>query len=99
VLSVEPQPLTGDDAERFARRELYNEIRQKSSQEIADAAVGSSKYEGDYERIMKAPTPTPAPAIEAPAGEAPTGEKPAAETPTAEKPKGEAEKTGDQPKQ
>jgi EpsD family peptidyl-prolyl cis-trans isomerase len=99
VLSVEPQPLTGDDAERFARRELYNEIRQKSSQEMADAAVGSSKYEGDYERIMKAPTPTPAPAIEAPAGEAPTGEKPAAETPTAEKPKGEAEKTGDQPKQ
>jgi EpsD family peptidyl-prolyl cis-trans isomerase len=96
VTSIDPQPLTGDEAEQFARRDLFMEIRKKTEREMAEAAVGSAKYEGDYERIMKAPTP--APALETPGGEAQTSEKP--ETPTAgEQPAGEAEKTGDQPKQ
>ncbi len=98
VTSVEDKPLTGDQADGFAKRELINELARKDSQQSLAAALAGAKYEGDYARIMTAPTPaagTPAAETpteaEKPAGEAPTeAEKPVGETPSeAEKPAGE----------
>ncbi len=84
VTSVEDNPLAGDQADGFAKRELMNELARKDSQQSLAAALAAGKYEGDYARIMTAPTPAatiPAAEAEKPAGETPTeGEKPAGET-------------------
>lgn len=82
VTAVEDKPLTGDQAENFARRQIQNDIARKTAQETYDAALAAAKYEGDYERIMKVGAPAvPATGTEQPgaqpAGEAPTAEKPA----------------------
>jgi EpsD family peptidyl-prolyl cis-trans isomerase len=103
VTSVDPKPMTGEEANEFAKREVRAEIGRKSAEEITQAALANAKYEGDYARIMATPTPAPGGANPAAAagGEAPSGaaqpagetEKPAGET---EKPVGETEK--EQPK-
>src|SRR5208283_4873538 len=92
VNSVDPKPMTADEADEFAKREVRTEIGRKSAQLITDAALANAKFEGDFARVMAlsspgaaSPTPgaaSPAPAAggEAPAGAAQTTEKPAGET-------------------
>jgi EpsD family peptidyl-prolyl cis-trans isomerase len=93
VTSVDPKPLTGDEADEFAKREVRAEIGRKSADDISRAALATSKYEGDYARIMTAPTPAPGGAVPPPA---PAGETPAGAPQDTEKPAGETEK--EQPK-
>ncbi|HME86603.1 MAG TPA: EpsD family peptidyl-prolyl cis-trans isomerase [Roseiarcus sp.] len=78
VASVDDKPLTGDEAQQFAKRELRNELAKKSAEDTYAAALASAKYEGDYARIMAASTPAAPASAEAPAAEGQTGKKPAA---------------------
>jgi EpsD family peptidyl-prolyl cis-trans isomerase len=78
VISVDPKPLTGEEADQFAKREVRSEIAKKGAQQITEAALANAKYEGDYARVMALQTPgaaNPAPAAggEPPAGAAPAG--------------------------
>ena len=92
-MSVDQKPLTGDEANEFAKREVRAEIARKSAEEISQAALATAKYEGDYARVMTTPTPAAAPgAAPAAAG----GEAPSGAAQDTEKPAGETEK--DQPK-
>ena len=89
VTSVDQKPLTGDEADNFARREVRVDIGRKGAEEITKAALADTKFEGDYARIMTTATPsapTPAPATE---GATPPGETPTTETPPGESPKEE----------
>lgn len=93
VTSVDDKPLTGDEAQQLGKRELASDLAKKTAEDTSKAAIGSSKFEGDYNRIMTtaaAPAAAPAAAGEtapAPAvGEPPAGEKPADE-PAKEQPK------------
>jgi len=89
VTSVDDKPLTGDEADQFAKRELASELARKTAQDTSSAALASAKFEGDYARIMTAAaTAAPAAGGETPAGEAQTGEKP-----------GEAQKSGEEQKE
>jgi EpsD family peptidyl-prolyl cis-trans isomerase len=92
VTSVDQKPLTADQADQFAKRELRVEIGRKGAEEIGKAALADAKFEGDYVRIMSAAV-TPAPATEGAAtpgaatgteGAAPPGATPATETPAGE---------------
>jgi len=72
VTSVDQKPLTTDQANEFAKREVRVDIGKKSAEEISKAALADAKFEGDYARIMKAATPAaPAPAAEGGAAPAP----------------------------
>jgi EpsD family peptidyl-prolyl cis-trans isomerase len=93
VTSVDPKPLTGDEADEFAKREVRAEIGRKSAEDISRAALATSKYEGDYARVMTTPTPAPGAAAPPPA---PAGETPSGAAQDTEKPAGETEK--EQPK-
>jgi EpsD family peptidyl-prolyl cis-trans isomerase len=95
VISADLKPLTGDEANEFAKREVRSEIARKSSEDISQAALATAKYEGDYARVMTTPTPAPAPGSAAPAA-APGGEAPSGAAQETEKPAGESEK--EQPK-
>jgi hypothetical protein len=84
VTSVDQKPLTGDQANDFARREVRVDIARKGAEEINKAALEDSKFEGDYARIMTAASPgaaKPAPATE---GETPSGAGQTTETPAGE---------------
>jgi len=67
VDAMTPKPLTGDDAQRLARRALLQEMLRKTSADAATAALASATFEGDYARVMQQPaspaatTPTPSP--------------------------------------
>ena len=107
VSSVEPKPMTADEADQFAKREVRTDIGKKDAQQITEAALANAKYEGDYGRIMTAPTPAagaeaPAAGGETPAvgglAPAPGAEAPAGETQTGEKPPGDTGTQKDQPK-
>ncbi len=89
VLSADVTPLTGDQANQFAKREIASELAKKEAQDTSAAALAEAKYEGDYGRIMTAAVPAaPAAGGEAPAGETQNAEKPADEAaPSAEAPK------------
>lgn len=100
VTSVDQKPLTGEQANEFARREVRLDIGRKASEDISKAALADAKFEGDYSRIMT--TASPAPSQSAPAtegetlpGVAPTTEAPAGES-QKETPAGESQK--EQPK-
>jgi hypothetical protein len=95
VTSVDPKPLTSDQANEFAKREVRVDIGRKGAEAISKAALADAKFEGDYARIMTAaatpapatdgaalPGATPAPATEglAPSGATPTTETPGGET-------------------
>ena len=89
VTSVDQKPLTGDQADNFARREVRVDIGRKGAEEITKAALADTKFEGDYARIMTSATPSaPAPAS-ATEGATPPGETPTTETPPGESPKEE----------
>jgi PPIC-type PPIASE domain len=105
VTAVDQKPLSTDQANEFAKRELRVDIGRKGAEAISKAALADAKFEGDYTRIMTA-TP-PAPATPAPAtdgGAAPgalpapgtEGAAPAGALPATETPGGETQK--DQPK-
>jgi EpsD family peptidyl-prolyl cis-trans isomerase len=84
VSSVDPKPMTGDQANEFAKREVRVDIGRKGAEAISKAALADSKFEGDYARIMTtaapgAPAPAPATEGEAPAGAPPTPEPPASD--------------------
>jgi EpsD family peptidyl-prolyl cis-trans isomerase len=91
VNSVDPKPMTGNEADEFAKREVRAEIGRKDAQQISDAALANAKYEGEFARIMTTPTPGTANPASATGGDPPSG---AAQT--TEKPAGETEK--EQPK-
>jgi EpsD family peptidyl-prolyl cis-trans isomerase len=67
VDAMTPKPLTGDDAQRLARRALLQEMLRKTSADAATAALASATFEGDYARVMQQPaspaaaTPAPSP--------------------------------------
>ena len=103
VTSVDQKPMSTDQANEFAKRELRVDIGRKGAEAISKAALADAKFEGDYTRIMTAtlaapaapatdggaaPGAVPAPGTE---GAAPAGALPATETPG-----GETQK--DQPK-
>ena len=91
VTSVDQKPLTGDEANEFAKREVRVDIGRKSAEGISRAALADSKFEGDYARIMTAPAPNagkPAAAEgETSPGAAQTTENPAGESQKEQQPK------------
>jgi EpsD family peptidyl-prolyl cis-trans isomerase len=91
VLSTDERPLTGDDANQFAKRELASDLAKKEDQATSAAALAAATYEGDYARIMAATTPAAPASREAPAGEAqnvaPAGEEQKADEGQKEPPK------------
>jgi EpsD family peptidyl-prolyl cis-trans isomerase len=100
VTSVDQKPLTGDEANNFARREVRVDIGRKDAEQINKAALVDSKFEGDYARIMATPAPAAAPPASATEGATP-GATPTTDTPggaaqTTETPSGETQK--EQPK-
>jgi hypothetical protein len=65
VTSVDAKPMTGDQANEFAKREVRVDIGRKGAEDITKAALADAKFEGDYARVMAAPAPAaanPAPA-------------------------------------
>ena len=69
VVAMTPKPLTGDDAQRLARRALLQELLRTAEADAAKAALASAAFEGDYARIMQSagpagatPSPSPTPA-------------------------------------
>jgi EpsD family peptidyl-prolyl cis-trans isomerase len=96
VTSVDQKPLTGDQANEFAKREVGAELARKSAQEISKTALADSKFEGNYAGIMTAPATNaakPAPAEgETPAGAAPSTAAPAGAAPSTAAPAGESQK-------
>jgi hypothetical protein len=85
VKSVDPKPMTANEADEFAKREVRAEISRKDTQQITDAALANAKYEGEFARIMANPTagaanPAPATGGRPTSGAAQTTQKPAGET-------------------
>jgi EpsD family peptidyl-prolyl cis-trans isomerase len=79
VTSVDPKPMTSDQANEFAKREVRADIGRKGAESITKAALADSKFEGDYARIMTiaapaVPAPAPATDSQPPAGALPTPE-------------------------
>jgi hypothetical protein len=98
VNSAEPKPMTVDEADEFAKREVRTEIGKKSAQVVSDAALASAKFEGDFIRVMALSSPgaaSPTPGAGSPAPTA-GGETPAGAPHATEKPAGETQK--EQPK-
>jgi EpsD family peptidyl-prolyl cis-trans isomerase len=105
VTGVDQKPLSTDQANEFAKRELRVDIGRKGADAISKSALADAKFEGDYVRIMTAAAPaaaTPAPGTDSGAapgatpapgteGAAAPGAAPAIDTPS-----GETQK--DQPK-
>jgi EpsD family peptidyl-prolyl cis-trans isomerase len=92
VTSVDQKPLTGEQADDFARREVRVEIARKGAEQMSKAALADSKFEGDYARIMTTASPAagqPAPATE---NETLPGATPATGTPAGESQKEEPKK-------
>jgi EpsD family peptidyl-prolyl cis-trans isomerase len=60
VTSVDQKPLSTDQANEFAKRELRVDIGRRGAEAISKAAIADTKFEGDYTRIMTAATPAAA---------------------------------------
>jgi len=84
VTSVDQKPLTGEQANEFARREVRLDIGRKASEDISKAALAGAKFEGDYSRIMTTASPTPSQSAPATEGETLPGVAPTPETPAGE---------------
>jgi EpsD family peptidyl-prolyl cis-trans isomerase len=105
VTSVDQKPLTTDQANEFAKRELRVDIGRKGAEAISKSALADAKFEGDYTRIMTATAPAPATPAPGTDGGAAPGATPApgtegaatpGATPATDAPGGETQK--DQPK-
>jgi len=59
VIAADEKPQTGDDARRSARLQMIADLARMMQRQTLDAALASARYEGDYARIMAAPTPPP----------------------------------------
>jgi EpsD family peptidyl-prolyl cis-trans isomerase len=98
VTSVDSKPLTTDQANEFAKRQVRLDIGRQGAEAISKSALADAKFEGDYARIMTAAAP--AVATPAPDGAALPGATPAptaeGAAPAPETPGGEIQK--DQPK-
>ena len=70
VTSVDQKPLTSDQANEFAKREVRVDIGRKGAEEISRAALADAKFEGDYARIMTVATPAARRRAAAPGGSA-----------------------------
>jgi len=57
VTSVDPTPLTTDQANEFAKRQVRLDIGRKGAEAISKSALADAKFEGDYARIMTAAAP------------------------------------------
>ena len=86
VASVEDKPLTGGEAQQFAKRQLASDVARRAADDTSKAAVAETKFEGDYGRIMTTAAVAPAAEGEAAPAEAPSVEKPG-EEPQKEEPK------------
>ena len=86
MTSVEDKPLTGEQAQQLAKRELASDLARKAAEDTSRAAVAAAKFEGDYGRIMTTAAPAPAAEGEAAPAETPSVEKPG-EQPQTEEPK------------
>ncbi len=92
VTSVEDKPLTGEEAQQLGKRELASGLAKKAAENMSKEALGSAKFEGDYNRIMT----TAAAAPPAAAGEAAPAAG-GAEAPAADKPGEEPQKEQSKP--
>ena len=102
VTSVDQKPLSTDQANEFAKRQLRLDIGRKGAEEISKAALADAKFEGDYTRIMTATAPAPAAPSPGTDGGAAAGATPApaaegatalpGATPATEPPGGETQK-------
>ena len=86
VTSVDQKPLTGDQANDFAKREVRVDIGRKGAEQINKAALADSKFEGDYARIMTATAPAATPPAPATEGATQTPETPGGAAQTTETP-------------
>jgi EpsD family peptidyl-prolyl cis-trans isomerase len=96
VTSVDQKPLTTEEANEFAKRQVRVDIGRQGAEAISKSALADAKFEGDYARIMTTATPTPTPASDAavpPGAQAPATE---GAPPTTETPGGDSQK--EQPK-
>ena len=57
MTSVDQKPLTTDQANEFAKRQVRLDIGRQGAEAIAKSALADAKFEGDYARIMTAATP------------------------------------------
>ena len=57
VLEIKPKPISGDDAQRLARRAIQQELLKTFSADTQKAALATAKFEGDYARVMSNATP------------------------------------------
>jgi len=100
VTSVDSKPLTTDQANEFAKRQVRLDIGRQGAEAISKSALADAKFEGDYARIMTAAAPAAAPPASGTDGAALPGATPApavdGAAPTTETPGGETQK--DQPK-
>src|SRR6201994_3722738 len=60
VTSVDQKPLTSEEANEFAKRQVRVDIGRQGAEAISKSALAEAKFEGDYARIMTTATPTPA---------------------------------------
>ena len=77
VASIDPKPMTTEEAKEFAKRQLRADIGRTGAEAIAKSALADGKFEGDFARIMTvaAPPPaTPAPGTDGGAPPAPGAE-------------------------
>ena len=99
VVSVEEKPLSGPEADQFAKNELRADLARKTAQETFNAALAGAKYEGDYARIMASAAPAATPATTPAAGEAPSADTQSAEKPAETQSSEKAEPQKEAPKQ
>jgi hypothetical protein len=60
VTSLDPKPLTTDQANEFAKRQVRVDIGRQGAEAISKSALADAKFEGDYARIMTAAAPAAA---------------------------------------
>ena len=54
MTSVDQKPLTTDQANEFAKRQVRVDIGRQGAEAISKSALADAKFEGDYARIMTA---------------------------------------------
>jgi EpsD family peptidyl-prolyl cis-trans isomerase len=86
VTSVDQTPLTTEQANEFAKRQVRVDIGRQGAEAISKSALADAKFEGDYGRIMALATPASDSAVPPPGAQAPAteGAPPATEIPGGE---------------